>query len=284
MIGKSPPADIAYSFLLSESCSTTSTAIDAAHKYIHAMAADLLQIIVSRGDVDLAVLAIIEQALLSRLYLCVHRREFDLQNKLLHVLHSAIAASSSLQKQPDRRSKDSSSTTPANTSRKDISHNPLLMRVLCDGLTTQSNSAVTHHWVDFLLTTLPLLRFESGASVFPLVDAITATLGDLIADLAAAYDVHSKGKQTAASVTEADYTILLNALERLFATAFENANTSGVSDLPNQSVGSITEKVSANSDNSAGFLGFIGTALGAVDIQNSDPSDTPNVRGQSLSL
>lgn len=63
---------------------------------IHSVVAELLQVIISRGEAEISGLQLIESALTARLYLCIHRNELDLQNKLLHVLHSVVHAVSGL--------------------------------------------------------------------------------------------------------------------------------------------------------------------------------------------
>lgn len=225
------------------------------------MAADLLQLIISRGDIDLSVLQSIESVLTVRLYLCIHRHELDLQNKLLHVLHSAVSAISNLKKKADRRS--TSSRQSIDYSIDSLGgHEPLLVKVLSDAITKQRSSAVIHHWVDFLLITIQQLRGVTTSLIFPLIDAISARLAEFVDELGATYNTENKGKKVASDLSDADYTILLNALERLFSFALEDAKAV----TSETEVASSTEKGQASNEGaSAGFLGYITTALGGTD-------------------
>lgn len=275
--------------LLSEAAPFLAGAIDAPNQYIHAATADLLQNLVSRGDIDLQSLQAIENALVTRLFLCIHREQYDLQNKFLHVLHSAIAAINSAQKRKDRRStvgekSAGSASTPApirtSLDRNLGAHDPLLVVLMCDGITKQRNGAIVHHWVDFLLMTLPHLRTSLSGLLFPLIDRIAARLRTFVDEMEMAFDPTRKGKGRAvaslsADVSDADFAVLLNALERLFAIAVEEAKTANAQE--DDSLG--TERpTTADGHSGGGFLGYISTALGTADGHHAHPDAAPKVR------
>ena len=102
--------------------------------------------------------------------------------------------------------------------------------LMSDGITKQRNGAIVHHWVDFLLMTLPHLRTSLSALLFPLIDRIGLRLRTFVDEMEMAYDPTRKGKGKAVSshsadVSDADFAVLLNALERLFAIAVDEAKT-----------------------------------------------------------
>ena len=255
-------------------------AIEPVNRLIHAIAIDLLQAIVARGDLDLPVLQSIESALLTRLYLCVHRAEYDLQNKLLHVLHTTAATISGAQKKVDRKSTVSqrtrSDSTPKMTEKAESplgAHSPDLTKILCDGITAQANDAVTHHWVDFLLMTLPQFRNVLTSLLFPLIACISARLRKLLDDLETAYDMSCKGKEVVSGANDGDFAILLNALERLFVSALEDAKIAAAT----EDEASNAERPSTATEAGGGFLGFMSTALGAGEGSLSQADTMPKV-------
>ena len=244
-------------------------AIEPANRSIHAITADLLQAIITRGDLDLPALQNIESALVTRLYLCIHRTEYDLQNKLLHVLHTTVTAISSSQRKVDRnssnflRSRDASASQTFTEKLEPplISHDPLLTKVLCDGIAAQRSSAVTHHWVDFLLMTLPHFRNVLLPLLFPLIDCISARLQTFLDELDTACNTVRKGKWVASDANDADFAILMNALERLFVCAIDEAK--GI--MAHEEESANIERPSTNAEAAGGFLGFMSTALGTTD-------------------
>lgn len=248
--------------LLSEPIPLLEPAILPFNTRIHAVSADLLQVIITRGDLDLATLQSVEHALVIRLHLLVDKSNYDLQNKLLHVLHSTVAAIAGLQKRLERKSMTSEKGLRISIDQSLGGHSSLLVPLLCKGICEQGNSAVVHHWVDFLLMTIQHFRNALQSLLFPLIDAISARVQRFVQELQTAYDPAQKGKAASVGVNDADYTILLNALERLFSMGLEEAKTAqpldtepGASDRPQ----------TASDGAGGGFLGYISTALGTAD-------------------
>jgi hypothetical protein len=247
-------------FLLSEPSSLLEPAMLSINTRLHALSADLLQVVISRGDLDVTTLQSIENALVVRLHILVTRSNYDLQNKLLHVLHSTIAAIASHQKRVDRKSIASEKANRLSTDQPLGVHSSLLVPLLSEGICDQNNSAVIHHWVDFLLMTLQHFRNALHTLLFPLIDAILNRVQGFVQELQTAYDPASKGKAASVGVNDADYTILLNALERLFSVALEESKTAVPSD------DELAERPQTATDGtSGGFLGYISTALGTAD-------------------
>jgi hypothetical protein len=263
------------------------------NSHIHGTVADLLQVILSRGELELPMLKRIETALLFRLFLCVHRRSLDLQNKLLHVLHSAISSVSSLQKKTSRKGqgdgngmqqhKSALETHPPPSERDSFSsvHDPLLTRVLVDGISTQRSSAVIHHWIDFLLMTVPTFRQSLHSVLIPLVDCLAAKLFALVDELWATYDPARKGKEAASDATDADYVVLINAYERLLLAAIESSRAGDGGDEVAPSSSSSADR-SAAAESSTGFLGYVTNVLGTSDSHSASTETVPRVSFCSL--
>lgn len=227
-----------------------------------AVAADLLQVIITRGDLDLPTLQVIENALVVRLHMLIDQSRNDLQNKLLHVLHSTVAAIAGHQKRLERKSITSDRGTRSSVDHPLGVHSGLLVSLLSKGICQQRDSALVHNWVDFLLMTLQHFRNTLHSLLFPLMDAISLRLQGFVQELQTAYDPTQKGKAASVGVNDADYTILLNALERLFSVALEEAKTA----QPGDDEANREEKTQTGSDvPGGGFLGYISTALGTGD-------------------
>lgn len=212
----------------------------------------------------------VQSALITRLHLCVHRGEYDLQNKLLHVLHSAIVASSESRRKADRRSTVNSRHRAGSTSKISMekpnlsleseAHDASLLKLLSDGI-LQRNSAMIHHWVDFLLITLPHLRKILVSLLFPLIDCISGRIRSFVDGLRAAFDPVVKGKEVSTDASDADFTILMNALERLFVLALEEAKPL----MAQEEDSANAEKPVSAGDGHGGFLSFMSNALGSTD-------------------
>lgn len=259
-------------YLVSEPIASLASAMGPINTKIYAIAADILQVIISRGDLDGSMLQTIENALVSRLCLLVERSEFDLQNKLLHVLHSTITALAAQQKRAERKS-----TTSEKPSRLSIElpfggAGAPLVKLLSRGICGQKNSAVIHHWIDFLLMTLQHFRGALQTLLFPLIDAITKRVQEFVHELEVAFDPVQKGKESSAGVNDADYTVLLNALERLIGMAAEEARAS--QPTLEETQGLERPGTASEASGAGGFLGYISTALGTGDSVQSDAADS----------
>lgn len=164
-------------FLRAEPTDSLGTSLGSLNYHIHSIVAELIQILISRGEVEITGLASIESALTSRLYLCVHRSELDLQNKLLHVLHSVVHSLSGTQRK-QRRPSISHEKVDFKT---EISHESMFLKVVSDAISLQYNNAALHHWIDFLLMTIPLYRQALSSVILPLIDCLVNRIHSLIA-------------------------------------------------------------------------------------------------------
>jgi hypothetical protein len=272
---------MAFRFLQSEPEPALSDRLGHLNAHVHSTVADLLQVILSRSDLELPVLKHIETALLSRLLLCVHRGSVDLQNKLLHVLHSAISAVSSLQKKTSRKGQADTASQKTNGDRRSTEqehNNSLLTRVLVDGISTQRSSAVIHHWIDFLLMTIPTFRQSLHFVIDPLVDCLASKLFAFIDEIRITYDPYRKGKAvaTASDATDADYVVLMNAYERLLLAAIDSNRTNDEGEETQSA-----EK-SAGGESNTGFLGYVTNVLGTSDSHTPSAENLPRVRCSSF--
>lgn len=232
---------------------------------IHAVTGDLLQIVISRGELPTSELQAIENALVNRLAVCIHRQELDLQNKLLHVLHAVIAA---LAVVPERR-RSASVTSKDGAVAATASEKEAFVRVVADGITRQGNSAVVHHWIDFLLMTVPHFRRSLTDLIEPLVDRLTSRAQDLVFQLRLSYAPATPRAALGSGVTDADFAVVINALERLLIVAVDEG-------AANPEAEDEAKLIKSPASDGAGFLGGIGGVfgvLGSSDLPASQPAE-----------
>ncbi len=174
---------------------------------------DILQSLVARGDVDSTALRSAESIVVDKLYSCVHLGSLDLQNKLLHLLHSIISAfrartedtsNHGQQKLDDQKGTEST-----------VNVNSLLVQTLVDGLSVSSNRPILQHWLDFILTTIPQFHEILQPAIGPLNDCVCRLLRSGLEEITLASSQSSTAGDIAVIATDADFLMLLNALERL---------------------------------------------------------------------
>lgn len=236
---------------------------------IQATVIELLQAIVARGEVDVAALETIEAAIISRLFAAVHTHHLDLQNKLLHVLHSVIFASTSLAQPQRKSSRESEKEKNVDPGAPPYHGNLLLVQTLIDGLSTPSNRPVLQHWIDFVLMTV--VQFQSlSHAIFPLCECLCKQLHKCLSDIRSVAAHSGKGQMIAVSfATDAEIIILLNALERLVLLSISKSDES-----------TLAEDESGPSDKGAsdGPTGILGYVFGV------DSSSSTNLPEEQLSV
>ncbi|KAI0361079.1 hypothetical protein OH77DRAFT_1391372 [Trametes cingulata] len=185
------------------------------------LSVDLLQALVARGEVDVVTLQSLESAVVQKLYFCVHTGRLDLQNKLLHLLHSVISASLSGSEgraaaQVERGADGISlQDAPATTRREAHAVHPLLVQTLVDGIATPSNRPLLQHWLDFIMMTVPLFKESLKAVVTPLSDCVCRQLRLGLAEILDASTEAARSDDIVSFTTDADFLMLLTTLERL---------------------------------------------------------------------
>jgi hypothetical protein len=200
---------------------------------IQSTAIDLLQALVARGEVDPPSLQNVQSAVIGKMYFSVHTQRLELQNKLLHLLHSVISAMTTGQDPRTLRSTkvvatDTSVESPAHDWPEDshpVSVNPLLLQTLVDGISLPSNSAVLQHWLDFVLISVLQFHRTLQALVSPLGDCICKNLRNRLDDIRKAFKEDRDDHDFRSNTTDAEFIMLLNALERLVLLSLPTADS-----------------------------------------------------------
>lgn len=194
---------------------------------LQATAVDLLQALVSRGEVEVIALEVLEAAVVSKLYVCAHTQRLELQNKLLHLLHSVISAAHTAHFSRHRAAPSVSSLPgghePQTEATSSYSVNPLLVQTLIDGVSLVSNRPTLQHWLDFILMTVPQFPQSMQAALGPLSDCVGRQLTACMEEMRSAAGVDTDSlEDVRSSTTDADFLMLLNALERLILLNLQN--------------------------------------------------------------
>ena len=200
---------------------------------IQSTAIDLLQAIVARGEIDHPSLQNVQAVVIGKLYLSVHAQRLELQNKLLHLLHSIISAMTaspypSVPRPNKGVATDPSVEAPALEKPEDLyalSVHPLFLHTLMDGINLPSNSGVLQHWLDFVLMVVPQFHQALQSLVSPLGDCICQNLRIRLDNLRRALREGHDHHDFRSSTTDAEFIMLLNALERLVLFSLSTTDT-----------------------------------------------------------
>ncbi|KAG7099897.1 hypothetical protein E1B28_001698 [Marasmius oreades] len=214
--------EILLQFLQSEPKASLEPTMNPYNVTIHSTSIDLLQAIVSRGELSSIAVESIEAVAIGKLYFFVHLGRLDLQNKLLHLLHSVISASIAIdnrqhrQRLTDTSVESHNSTDAGDAPTRNYSVNPLLIQTLVDGIAVPTNRSILQQWLDFVLLAVPQLQPFLQALVPPLNDCLCR---QLLLSLRGVLVMSSKGLEftgdDSSTATDAEFFMLLNALERL---------------------------------------------------------------------
>jgi hypothetical protein len=262
------------SFLRAEPTPELVASLGPLNQHIHAVVADLLQVVISRGEVDILSLRAVESAIASRLFLAIHRNELDLQNKLLHVLHSVIYAIFVHHSRPATASTTSLNSTTGEKVLSQGGRDIMFVRIISDAISIQRNSAVVHHWIDFLLMTIPQFQKSLNSIVFPLIDCLTVQLRSLVDEFKSTYDpttstLNPSTELPTSMITEAtdsEFVALINALERLLLVATSESKIVIAEDTPRSPV-VMSESATIASSGGGGFIGYMSGVLGSAETE-----------------
>lgn len=239
---------------------------------IQSNAIELLQVIVSRGEVDIALTQSIEATTIAKLYFSIHMNRLDLQNKWLHLLHSVISVSTAhseaalrtatLKTEEGTLDTPSVSDKPNEPARYPV--NPLLTQTLVDGISTRTNRAVLQHWLDFILMAVPQFQPALQSIVTPLCDCLSRQVLYALADLlriAAQPQDFADDQRT--GVSDAELIMLLSGLERLVLLSLAYTSETETSDDDQGAL----EK---SSSEPGGLLGYVSGVFSSESTSNNN--------------
>ncbi|KAF8510422.1 Dopey, N-terminal-domain-containing protein [Hysterangium stoloniferum] len=223
--------EILLRYLRSEPPEVLAPSMSHANLQIQSNVIDMIQTIVARGELDVPRLKLVEAAIIEKLYSSVHLDKVDLQNKLLHVLHSLVSALSASSGSHHARTSNNKIVDATDMPEKELVNmedsdrvsghsfiqiNPLLLPTLVDGITRTAGRPSLQHWLDFVLMSVPQFPRLLSYTVPPLSDCVCRQLRHSIADVKSILGHNSmKLGSFMSGTTDAEFIMLLNALERL---------------------------------------------------------------------
>lgn len=246
---------------------------------IQSTAIELLQAIVSRGEIDNILVDSIEAIAVGKLYFSIHVNQLDLQNKWLHLLHSVISVSTSLlesSRAVANKTDDGSLETAnalENTADSALRYplNPLLVQTLVDGISVRSNRPVLQHWLDFILMALPQFQPALQAVVTPLNDCLCRQLLSALGDIQSTNsELRPYAEDISAAVTDTELIMLLNALERLILLSLAYTSEPDSSEEDSNTMEKTTSEAS-------GLLGYVSNVFSS-DSSSSNQMEQLTVR------
>jgi hypothetical protein len=263
--------DLSCRILQAEPRSESSSAMTPLNSRLQAVSIELLQNLVSRGELDEISLATIEAAVVGKLYYCVHSRRLDVQNKLLHLLHSVISASVATRLKArqlaERKLEASSSRRQSlDDSAYRYATNPLLIQTLVDGITVIHNRSVYQHWLDFILMTVPQFSEVLKAAIGPLNESICRQLRVALSEISRA-SRRSRGDvdDVKVIITDAELLMYLNALERLVLLGVSSAPLRSQAEDDNEP----SEKTTTQ--DGGGLFGIVSTVFSSDNVAQPNP-------------
>lgn len=262
-------------FIQSEPAPRLSSTMKPLNLLLQSTAVQLLQLIVTRGEFDQALIGSIEAIVIGKLYYTVHTKNLDIQNKLLHLLHSIVSLSIAHVENVRIAASKDTAADPAPAQEKDDSIrytlNPLMVQTLVDGISVRSNRPVMQHWLDFILGAIPQFQPALQPAIVPLNDCICRQLTSILGEITNATRFSQEyGADLQASATELDLIMLINGLERLVLLGL--AYTSEADAIDDDA--SIQEKAV---NESSGLLGYVSTVFSG-DGGSGNANEQSNAR------
>ncbi|KAG9047301.1 hypothetical protein FS842_000675 [Serendipita sp. 407] len=266
--------------------------IGPANSRIQTLSIDLLQTVIARGDMNIEVLESIESVVVAKAFASIHTGRLDLQPKLLHILHSVILASSTIPQARQGKSKADATLALAaldpsvtggsavldDTAAKKLptsTLNPLLGQTLIDGISETTNRPILQHWLDFILTTVPQFSQSLQHLSYPLSECICRQLNLALASLGqVASGEATSDSQTTPIMTDAEFVMLLHALERLVLQGLSKG------DMSSTDVADEMMPMTAVDKESSGLLGLVSNVF-HVDGGSAFPVDSLSARSSA---
>lgn len=252
---------------------------------VQSAALSLLQMIVSRGEVSQPLISSLKTTLANKLLSAVQARRLTLQSKMLHLLHSAINASSSRREPPSHvpsqtHRRGTSSATEKRPSVdvtvSDFEHQ--LVATVMQGVATPSNIPILQHWIDFVLMTVPLLVNRPNL-LHTLAECFSQETRELVQRIQEGHEKQSSlqgGKDTIVildeelNVTDAEVIMTLNALERVLTI------------LSNPASGKIDDSASGQGESGSRILGLVSTVFTVEAPSNESKPEPPRYLGDAV--
>ncbi|TFK26748.1 hypothetical protein FA15DRAFT_255211 [Coprinopsis marcescibilis] len=266
--------EILLRFVQSEPTDRLTPIMQPVNSILQSNSIQLLQLLIARGDIDQVSVEGIEAIVIRKLYYSIHTRGLDIQNKLLHLLHSIIALSTSnaeIARRTAAREGGLDGSGFQDKAAEDgfgYSLNPLFIQTMIDGISVSSNRPVMQHWLDFILMAIPQFQPALQPAIVPLNDCLCRQLRSTlnsISDIRAHSEEYTGDLHT--TPTELDMIMLMNGLERLILLGLAFTSEAEMA----EDDGSGQEKPNTES---SGLLGYVSTVFSSDGSSSAVPDQS----------
>lgn len=226
---------------------------------VQSVSLELLQLLVSRGDMTASSSAHLKQALVDKLSEATQHKKLTLQNAMLHLLHSTVIFGTERKPRGHRVYSSTMSIPEKPTSLDDDTARHFedsLLQMILDGVSAPGNRPILQHWVDFVLMSVAFFEHKP-TQLRALCDCFCEQLRMIMLKLRTTFAITSTG-DVPASITEAEPTMLIGVIERL-ATALGHKGGSSRR----------SEDRDRQNNEGGGLLGYLPTVFSVEAPQDS---------------
>lgn len=219
---------------------------------------ELLQLLVTRGDLNTTSIAHIKQTLVDRLTEATTHKQLTLQNAMLHLLHSAITFSSERRPRGHRVYSSTLSIPEKPTSEDEGRAHQFeesLLQMILTGVSAPGNRPILQHWVDFVLMSVSFFELKP-LYLRALCECFCEQLRMIMLKLRATFAITSIADMPG-TITESEPTMLIGVIERL-ATA-----------LGGKGAHRRSEDKDRQHNDSGGLLGYLPTVFSVEAPQDN---------------
>ena len=219
---------LATEYMITEPAENMSFALKADVAALQMNSAGFLQCLVSRSaDVDNeSITESVQDSCLKKLLWCIEHGQVDLQTKLVSLCFATLKHIVKATAVQNEGSGLFVNVYSASTARSESKHehgkspNELLLKVLLKAINSPENHVVLPYYTDFILNSLTVLKSSFRTMIIPLMESIYNQVLHFIDILES-----SKRNGSANASVDAEVTLLLNTLEKIYLFCYAEVAT-----------------------------------------------------------
>lgn len=274
---------------------------------LRAAAVDAMHGLLQRAAVSPSRTDELERELIQALLVGVHRGATAVQNRMLHTLHTLLAAktgaaaqrtaaSAGMHSRTDSTGRSEADAPQTSPSPQLAQPHPLLLAMLQRGLSTPSNRAMLQHWSDFVLSTAPLYRRQAVGLLLALNSSVCAQLDAAMREVSVAYapapsrptfgaEVVVAESDAQCSVLEPDVLLLVHLVERTLMLATPQLGHDGTgARTASASLGATGQSEKASGESAPGILGYVSNVFASDGGGDDKAEDGAAARRRALAV
>ncbi len=249
----------------------------------------------------------LERELIEALLVAVHRGATAVQNRMLHTLHTLLAAktgaaaqrtaaSAGMHSRTDSTGRSEADAPPPSPAPQPAQPHALMLAMLQRGLSTPSNRAMLQHWSDFVLSTAPLYRRQAAGLLLALNSSVCAQLDAAMREVSVAYapapsrptfgaELVVAERDAQCSVLEPDVLLLVHLVERTLMLATPQSSQDGTgARTASASLGATGQSEKASGESAPGILGYVSNVFASDGGGDDKAEDGAAARRRGLAV